>query len=128
MMKQGKWQDFQKSDKYGITDLGRPAVFMIPTKKLQKKLEQGKTIKTDLQKFLSKNFGAYSLSPIPGYFGVWIDNERVIYDKCTEFKVSFLGKEKISLVMTKLADIAKRIGEKCIYLEAGQYACLVCPK
>lgn len=126
-MKQSKWKEFEKSAHYKIVDLGRPAIFKIPTRKL-KKTQCGETLKENLQKFLADTFGAYSRSPIPGYFGVWVDGEKVIYDICTEYEISFLGKEKIPALMEKLASVAKDIGEACIYFKAGQYACLVYPK
>lgn len=127
-MKQSKWKEFEKSKCYKIVDLGRPAIFKIPTKKLKKKNQRGEILKESLEKFLAGTFGAYSLSPIPGYFGVWVDGERVIYDICTEYEVSFLGKEKIPALLEKLAKTSKDIGEVCIYFKAGQYACLVYPK
>lgn len=127
-MKQSKWKEFEKSAQYKIVDLGRPAIFKIPTRKLKRKNPSGETLKENLQKFLTDTFGAYSLSPVSGHFGVWVSGEMVIYDICTEYEISFLGKEKIPALMEKLAMIAKDIGEACIYFKAGQYACLVCPK
>ena len=121
-----KWAGF-KSAKYQLLDLGRPAIFLLPAKKLAKKTN-GVSLKDDLHFFLLKNFGAFSASTIPN-FGFWKDNANaVIYDKCIEYEVSFLGKGNIPRLLERLAKLAMTIGEDCIYFKAGQYTCLIYPK
>lgn len=120
-----KWAVLQRRNRYHIKDLGRPAVFLIPAKKL--KLEVGDvSIEKDLDRFLEKRFGAHTKSS-GLYFGVWINGKRVFYDVCVEYRVSFRGKRRIPILLEKLARIAELIGEECIYIEAGQYAGLVSP-
>ncbi len=121
-----KWDEFASSE-YEIVDLGRPAIFLIPSDKLQ--IMAGKlTVEEDLHRFIDENFGAHTDSIVP-HFGIWRDKDRkIIFDKCTKFEVSFLGKDKIALLLRKLAQIAKLIAEECLYFKAGQYACLVYPK
>ena len=107
--------------------MGRPAVFLIPLKKLQQE-HDGASIEDRLHRFLITNFGAYTTSSIPSY-GVWKDlDQKVVLDESREYKVSFRGKKYIPLLIDELAYIAVLTGEECIYLEAGQYASLVYPR
>ncbi len=121
-----KWSGFG-SDRYRLQNLGRPAVFLVPLKKLAFKIGD-ETVEDQLHRFLIKQFGAFTTSAIPGY-GVYTDPEqKVVLDESREYKVSFNGKERIPLLIDELARIAALVGEDCIYLEAGQYACLVYPR
>lgn len=120
-----KWKSLA-GENYTIEDLGRPAIFLLPTKKLKQKVGDI-TIEEDLHKFLVEHFGAYTSSTIPS-FGFWKNaEEATISDECREYEVSFLGKERIPVLFKKLAEIAKIIEEKCIYVKAGQYSGLVYP-
>ena|SRR3989338_7786853 len=122
-----KWRSLS-SKEYILVDLGRPAVFLLPVRKLKKRVSRDKTLEEDLHQFIIRNFGAYTTSVIPS-FGVWKKEKRaVISDECREYEVSFLGKEKIPLLLKKLAEIATFIGEECIYVKAGQYSALVYPR
>lgn len=123
-----KWAIFENDDSdYKIQDLGRPAVFLLPSHKLRIKIS-GKTVENELNDFLMENFGAFTTTKLP-YFGLWRnDDKEVIYDECVQYEVSFAGKEHIPLLLSKLASIAATINEECIYFKAGQYACLVKPK
>ncbi len=119
-----KWQEFQGKS-FKIINLGRPAVFFIPVKKL--KGGRGIKIRQDLHLFLITRFGAYSASMVPS-FGFWKNAlEAMTTDECVVFEVSFDGKEKIPILIKKLAELALEIKEDCIYLKAGQYSCLVYP-
>ena len=121
-----KWAPFRRKE-YIIEDLGRPAIFLIPINKLQKKIE-GVTVRESLHQFLVKNFSAYTTSTVPG-FGFWKNDKKLtIVDECCEYEVSFLGKNKIPVLLRKLAEITNATGEECIYVKAGQYSALVYPK
>lgn len=124
MRAKSKWREFTGKG-YILEDLGRPAIFLLPIKKLCQKLECGTTVEVDLHRFLIQNFGAYTSATIPS-FGFWktIDH-AIISDECREYEVSFFGKAKIPILIKKLAEIAGFIKEECIYLKAGQYTCLV---
>lgn len=122
-----KWREFQRSRNYTLLDLGRPARFLIPCGKLAFPF-RGTTVQEHLKAFLTQNFGAFTTSLVPN-FGIWVNGAgQLIDDQCWEFRVSFLGKEKISLLLEELALIATAINEICIYVEAGQYAALIYPK
>ncbi|MBI2640042.1 MAG: hypothetical protein HYW90_04120 [Candidatus Sungbacteria bacterium] len=116
-----KWQQFTGAS-YKLHNLGRPAVFLLPSKKLRGRVEK------ELHAFLIKHFEAYTTTLIPS-FGFWRDRRKsIIYDECRQYEVSFVGKEKIPLLLKKLAGIAGRINEECIYFKAGQYTCLIAPQ
>jgi len=122
-----KWEVFKNDRYYTLKNLGRPAVFLLPLGKLNKK-DKGLSIEEGLHQFLLKNFGAYTTSVIPN-FGFWRDNKKkIVYDKCREYEVSFVGKKKIPMLLRKLSEVAKLIKEECIYFKAGQYTCLVFPE
>ena len=120
-----KWAEFNNGS-FKLLNLGRPAVFFVPTKKF--KHRKGIQIRQDLHLFLITQFGAYSTSLTPS-FGFWRDTSKVMTtDECAVYEVSFAGKEKIPILMRKLAELALRIEEECIYLKTGQYSCLVYPR
>ncbi len=121
-----KWAKLVDERSYRLVDLGRPANFLLPSHKLRTKAK-GSTIENDLHEFLVRHFGAFNTSTLPTA-GFWrSDGKQVVYDECRQYEVSFLGKEKIPLLLKKLAKIAEAISEDCIYFKAGQYTCLVFP-
>ncbi|MDP3962947.1 MAG: hypothetical protein Q8Q39_00425 [bacterium] len=123
---ENKWSGLD-GEEYTIEDLGRPAIFLLPSHKLRSEIS-GKSIEEDLHQFLSENFGAFTTTAVP-YFGFWRGSgTRVVYDESRLYEVSFAGKDRIPLLLDKLARVARVIGEECIYFKAGQYACLVYPK
>lgn len=125
MNKANKWAQFRDKS-FEIVNLGRPAIFFVPVKKLKGK--NGKQARRKLHLFLISKFGAYSASVVPN-FGFWRNiTKAVISDKCAVYEVSFDGKDKIPTLVKKLAKLALEIKEECIYLKAGQYSCLVYPK
>ena len=121
-MNESKWRFFEKMGNYRVQDLGRPAIFLIPVGKLQQKIGR-LTIEEYLETFLKKHFRAFTRSQayIRGYWEGHVDD-------LVEFEVSFLGKENIPLLLHELAFIARKMGEACIYIKAGQYTGLVFPK
>ena len=121
------WAKFAKDPNYKLVDLGRPAIFLIPEKKLRIKIG-GQTIETILHNFLSEKFGAFT-SSIVANFGIWVNDKNVVHkDRCRIYEVSFEGKGRIPILLRKLAEMARLTDEECIYLKAGQYSCLVYPK
>jgi len=122
---QSKWKSLTGKD-YTLEDLGRPAIFLLPIRKLKQKVGNI-TVEEDLHRFLIEHFGAYTSSTIPS-FGFWKSiREATISDECREYEVSFVGKERIPTLLKKLAEIAKIIEEECIYVKAGQYSALIYP-
>src|SRR5437868_3737021 len=98
-----KWDEFKNRD-YDLEDLGRPAVFLIPTAKLNQTAGH-KTFREQLHEFLIAEFGAYTASEIPN-FGFWKDSQTAtISDQCSSYEVSFMGKDNIPKLLKKLAEI-----------------------
>lgn len=124
-MAKNKWTSLE-GDGYRLENLGRPAVFLLPSHKLQMNDGAGATIKDALRTFLINEFGAFTCTQLP-YFGFWRGASNASYDECLMYEVSFVGKQRIPILAAKLAEIAKIIGEDCIYFKAGQYSCLVYP-
>jgi hypothetical protein len=119
-----KWDEFA-STKYTLKNLGRPAVFLIPSKKLRHQMNET-TVEESVKIFLMGQFGAFSMTPLP-YFGVWMDGEVIHYDECCRYEVSFVGKEHIPKLLEFLSDVAIATEEICLYVSAGQYTCLLYP-
>ena len=119
------WSDFE-GDGYELENLGRPAMFLIPTYKLR--LKSGNTtIEKRLEDFLLDKFGAYTASMVPS-FGLWrAGNHEVIGDESRQYEVAFLGHEGIKTLVSELAAIAREIGEDCFYFKAGEDVCLIKP-
>lgn len=125
-MPSNPWTDFE-NDAFEIVDLGRPAVFLLPSHKLRQLVGET-SVEDGLHRFLSEHFGAFTTTSVP-YFGFWKnDGQRLVYDECRMYEVSFAGKDRLPELMRKLADIAALINEDCIYFKAGQYTCLIKPK
>lgn len=124
-MSEDKWAALQ-GEGYRLENLGRPAVFLLPSHKLRTDDGSGRTIGDALHRFLVENFGAYTCTTVP-YFGFWHGQSGAAYDECRLYEVSFDGKEHIRTLAAKLAEVARIISEECIYFKAGQYACLVYP-
>ena len=121
-----KWEGLTPLD-CRIEDLGRPAQFLLPVQKLGMSTPSGKDIRDDLHDFLLAEFGAFTTAHIPG-FGIWRDaHGKAVVDDCTQYKVSFKGKDRIPVLLAKLKEVCQLMSEDCIYVEAGQYAGLLYP-
>ena len=121
-----RWIGFE-DDAYEIMDLGRPAVFLVPSTKLKCPMGK-KTVEVALHEFLMDNFGAFTTTVVP-YYGFWrADGERVDHDECRRYEVSFVGKHRIADLMRFIAQVASATNEICIYFKAGQYTCLIYPR
>lgn len=122
----GRWWSL-KDPSYEISNMGRPAVFLLPSHKLRTR-DGEDSVEDDLKKFLIANYDGFTTTTVP-YFGFWrSDGKEVTYDECRQYEVAILGRTNVKPLMKKLAEIAKVIDEDCIYFKAGQYACLITPK
>jgi len=120
-----RWSKIPKGN-YRVVDAGRPAVFLLPIEKLGLVMPGGVTVQDSLHEFFAAHFTGYAFD-IKEKAGFYFDGKTVVYDKCFEYKVSFIGKAKIRLLFEKLAEIAMFIKGKCIYVEAGQYSAFLFP-
>lgn len=117
----------QNNDRYRTESLGRMAAFLVPSVKLQQQTNRGKTFEQVIREFLISRYGGYTQTAgsISGY---WRDQAGALhYGEHREFKVGFLGKDRIPELKEFLARIASEMKEQCMYLETGEDAMLVFP-
>jgi len=115
------WEGLQGPG-YHIENLGRPLVFYVPTRNFTKDARQ--TLECELH----DRFGGFTATDV-GRRGVWINLfGKHVTDKSVEYEVSFAGKERIPEVARILVNLARLIGEECIYIKAGEDAALIWPK
>ena len=113
---------------YRKESLGRMATFLLPSLKLKKRDADGHTIEEIVHQFLVSNFEGYTAAG-GIIFGFWKDEKgEVAYGEHKEYKVAFIGKDRIAVLESFLATIAKEIGEYCIYFETGEDSWLIYPK
>lgn len=106
----------EEKDGYREEYLGKPAVFSIPSPKLE-------TVEYEIHNFLIENYGN-AWSQTSNIRGVWMGKPDGEY---TKIEISFVGKEKIPVLKRFLAQIAEKIGEECIYLLTGADSWYVYP-
>jgi len=113
----------KETSEYKMEPLGRPALFYLP----EEKLDLNPEIHLKIHKFLTESFGGYTTADglVKGY---WKNNSALTKDRHRQYRVSFVGKERISELATFLAKLTKEIGEECVYLETGEDAWLLYPK
>jgi hypothetical protein len=121
------WKGLDKGPGYRVENLGRPAVFFIPSYKLRKYTIGEETVEEHLHAFLAERFSAFTTTTAP-FAGYWKDaKHRLVADESRMYKVSFVGKDRIPELFAKLGEICTVIEEDCLYVEAGQYAGLLYP-
>ncbi len=110
---------------FRIESLGRMAVFLLPSLKLKQK-KRGKPHDESVHHFLMKHFAGYTASA-GNIFGFWRDEQtgREYYGEHKEYKVSFRGRDRVEMLQNFLSQLARELGEDCIYLEYGEDAWLV---
>jgi hypothetical protein len=119
------WSEFEGLG-YTLENLGRPAIFLIPSHKLRLKIGE-QTIEKRLEDFLLDEFGAYTTFMVPS-FGLWrADNREVVGDECRQYEVAFSGRERVRTLIHELANIARDVKEDCFYFKAGEDVCLIRP-
>lgn len=107
--------------------LGRMAVFLIPSAKLQMQDLAGETVEKNIRSFLMQHYSGYT-TPKDDTFGCWKDASGVEHcEECREYKVSFAGKERIDHLSDYLAYLALFMDESCIYFETGEDSWLIYP-
>ena len=112
---------------YRKDSLGRMAVFLLPSLQLNSRDEDGITLEEHVHRFLMANFSAYT-AQAGNIHGFWKDaGGREHYGEHKVYKVSFPGKDRVPVLEEFLAQLARRLGEECIYLETGEDACLIYP-
>ncbi|HEX5036862.1 MAG TPA: hypothetical protein VFX30_06860 [bacterium] len=101
--------------------------FLLPSLKLKEPCGKNQTFEERLHDFLLKNFNGYTASAA-NLFGYWRNHKgREFYGEHKEYKVSLLDESRIVLLETFLARIGADMGEKSVYLAAGDDSWLIFP-
>jgi len=102
------------------------AVFLLPSLKLKRRKRRGQSYDEIVHHFLMKHFGGYTASA-GNIFGFWRDEQtgREFYGEHREYKVSFRGRDRMTMLQRFLSKLAAELGEETIYLEHGEDAWLV---
>jgi len=113
--------------KYKKENLGTMVTFLLPSLKLKEWNMRGQTLEDRLHAFLLKEFSGYTASAA-NLFGYWRSHTgREFYGEHKEYKVSLLDKKRIALLEDFLARIGNEMGEKSVYLAAGDDSWLIYP-
>ena len=125
------YAEMAAEDGFEIEDLGRRALFLIPSIKVynSKYSKTRQSIAKTVHTFLTEVFGGYTCASgnIYGYF----QSAHLEYDELREFRVAFKEDEKrtkVPRLLRFLATICEDIDEECIYVECGEDALVVYPK
>lgn len=110
--------------KYEKISLGRPAVFYLPSNKINDPSKE--SLKQELHNFLLKEFGGYTVER-GNIVGYWLGKRGVNYDESVRYTIAFPGKERIPVLERGLIKIAKELGEEAIYIETGEDSWLILP-
>lgn len=105
--------------------LGRMAVFLIPSMKLEMDDGTGRTFRDVIHAFLLERYAAYTVQA-GNIAGHWKDSSgKPVYDEHRLYKVAFAGKERIPALEAFLAKLARLMREDCIYFETGEDSWLI---
>jgi hypothetical protein len=112
---------------YREQSLGTAVIFLLPSLKLKEPSPEGLTVEFRLHAFLMEHFGGYT-AQAGNIFGYWRDSAgRDSYGEHREFSVASVEDSKLPLLKSFVAQMAKELGEECIYLRAGRQASLIFP-
>jgi len=112
---------------YSEQSLGTAVIFLLPSLKLKEPSPEGGTVELRLHTFLMEHFGGYT-AQAGNIFGYWRDGSgRDSYGEHREFSVASVEDAKLPLLKSFVAQMAKELGEECIYLRAGRQASLIFP-
>jgi len=107
--------------------LGATAVFLLPSLQLKARRTGGLLLEDEVHEFLLGTFGGYTAAA-GNIFGYWKDRAgEEWYGEHRQFSVALAEDEggKLEELKEFLAQLAGKLGEQCIYLEAGGRAVLV---
>lgn len=96
--------------------IGRTATFLIPEAKVE-------LVHEEIAIFLTNNFDSFTFSDavFSGYY------LRKFEGKFREYRVSFLGKDRIPILDNFLEKLARELNEECIIETTGEDAWLIYP-
>ena len=105
--------------------LGQLAAALLPIEKLKLKSPRGVAFEREIHDFLVTNFNGYTVSS-GNISGHWKDDHgHDHYGEHRQYKVALAGNESIQSFQVFLAEMARDIGEECIYVEIGREISLI---
>jgi hypothetical protein len=105
--------------------LGEIAVTLLPVEKLKILSPRGNPFEKEIHDFLVTNFNGYTVSS-GSISGHWKDDAgRDHYGEHRQYKVAVGAQQSRASLELFLADMAREMGEECIYLEVGREIFLV---
>lgn len=110
-----------------VVPLGRPARFLMPSLKLREPMNgrDGETVQDYLERRLTDLFGGYTADQSTVY-GKWTNSGGAVRPSESRlYVVAFSGKDRIESLNELLGEVARRVGETCIYVETGEDAYLL---
>src|SRR5688572_16154894 len=105
--------------------LGQLAVALLPIEKLKLKSPRGVTFEKEIHEFLVTNFNGYTVSS-GSISGHWKDDAgHDHYGEHRQYKVAVGAPESTASLEVFLSDLAREMGEECIYFELGKEIVLI---
>ena len=105
--------------------LGQLAAVLLPLEKLKLKSVRGIPFEQEIHDFLLTNFNGYTVSS-GNISGHWKDDrDRDHYGEHREYKVALPIRDARSSLEAFLAELAREMGEECIYAEIGSEIFLI---
>jgi hypothetical protein len=105
--------------------LGEMAVTLLPLHKLKLPSPRGAPFEKEIHEFLVTNFNGYTVSS-GSTSGHWKDDAgRDHYGEHRQYKVAISAAESRASLEVFLADLAREMGEECIYMEVGREILLI---
>ena len=105
--------------------LGQIGAVLLPLEKLKQKSPRGRAFEQEIHDFLLTNFNGYTVSS-GNISGHWKDDQqRDHYGEHREYKVALPHGESAATLEVFLAELAREMGEECIYLETSREIFLV---
>jgi hypothetical protein len=98
---------------------------LLPVEKLKKPSPRGIPFEKEIHDFLVTSHNGYTVSS-GSFSGHWKDDSgHDHYGEHRQYNVAITGSESSATLEIFLADLAREIGEECIYLEVGREIFLI---
>jgi hypothetical protein len=105
--------------------LGMRAAFLLPSLKLKSKAQSGQTFEHEIHRFLISRFDGYTAAA-GNLFGYWKDRAGSdSYGEHRQFTVALVDDSRLPELKNYLSQLARELGEECVYLETGDRVALV---
>lgn len=105
--------------------MGRVIRFLLPSLKLKKAGQRGRTIEEDVHAFLIETFSGYTATS-GNLFGYWKNEAgQDSYGEHREFTIATDEDTRLADLKQFLSSLSARLEEECLYVEVGGEASLI---